>query len=148
MDWEPAVLEAAQPWEPRFVPQGTVPVTVRCLLSRKQKALRLIPANGQQPQSHRELSPGVPPDATYGVIKAAVTTQSADGGGQDRVGGSTTSQVSIIPFKRSRELTIYFFRKDLPVARQLAPRQLELRGAGDSHPRHLLLGRRCAVIPR
>ena len=97
VDWEQAVLGAAQPWEPRSVPRGTVPVTARCLLSRKQKALRLIPANGQQPQGHRELSPGVPPDATYGVTKAAVTTQSADGGGQDRVGGSTTSQVSIIP---------------------------------------------------
>ena len=123
--------EVAQPWEPRFVPRETVPGTVRCLLSRKRKALRLIPANGQQPQSHRELSPGVPPDATCGVIKAAVTTQSADGGGQDRVGGSTTSQVHHVDDLFSRwEVPIgscqYLFRKDLPTPRKLASWQLEL----------------------
>ena len=97
MDWEPAVLEAAQPWEPRFVPRGTVPETATSLLSLlSRKPTRLNPNAGQQQQNPRGLLHGVPQDATFGKIKAAATIQSAERreGNKKRVGGSTTSQVS------------------------------------------------------
>ena len=97
MDWEPAVLEAAQPWEPRFVPRGTVPETATSLLSLlSRKPTRLNPNAGQQQQNPRGLLHGVPQDAMFGKIKAAATIQSAERreGNKKRVGGSTTSQVS------------------------------------------------------
>ena len=69
--------EAAQLWEPRSVPRGTVPATVRCLLSRKP--LR-IEHNVDYQQQHvpRVLLHGVQPDAMSGGAKAAVTIQSAE----------------------------------------------------------------------
>ena len=39
------------------------------------------------------------------------------------------------------------FRKDLSLPWQFAPWFLDLWNAGDSHPWHFLLGRRCSVIP-
>ena len=41
-----------------------------------------------------------------------------------------------------------FFRENLPTPWQLAPWYLEMWDAGDSNPRHLLLGRRRTVLPR
>ena len=48
----------------------------------------------------------------------------------------------------NRTTLSWFFREDLPTPRQPAPWQLDLRDAGDSNPRDLLLGRRCPVLPR
>ena len=77
--------EAAQPWEPRFVPRETVPATVRCLSSRKPT--RLVHEGGQQQHCPRVLLRGAHPDAMSGGIRAAATTQLADEEGQERVGG-------------------------------------------------------------
>ena len=99
MAWEPAVLEAAQLWELRFVLRGTVPETVRCLLTCSRKPTIL-----QQPVDHihmrhsfRVNSNGALTDATFGSIKAAVTIRSAEeevAVTKERVDGLTTSQVS------------------------------------------------------
>ena len=77
--------EAAQPWEPRFVPRETVPATVRCLSSRKPT--RLDHEVGRQQHCLRVLSRGAHPDAMSGGIRAAATTQPADEGGEEPVGG-------------------------------------------------------------
>ena len=77
--------EAAQPWEPRFVPQETVPATVRYLLSRRPT--RLKHNVGQQQHCLPVLLRGAHADATSGGIKAAATTQPADDEGQEHVGG-------------------------------------------------------------
>ena len=85
MDSEPAVQEAAQPWEPPFVPRETVPATVRCLSSRKPT--RLDHEVTQQQHCPRVLLRGAHTDAMSGGIRAAATTQPADKEGQERVGG-------------------------------------------------------------
>ena len=77
--------EVAQPWEPRFVPREIAPETVRCLLSRKP--MRLNHNVGQQQHVLPVLSSGAQPDAMSGGIRAAATTQNADGEGQEHVGG-------------------------------------------------------------
>ena len=84
-DLVPAVPENARPWEPCFVHPETVPVTVRCLLSRK--ATRLNLDAGQRQHFLQVLLHGAHADATSGGIKAAATTQPADDEGQERVGG-------------------------------------------------------------
>ena len=86
MDWEPAVQEAAQPWEPCFAPQETAPATVRCLLSRKPTRLKHEEV-GHLQHSLRVLSRGAQHDATSGGIKAVATTQPADKEGLGRVNG-------------------------------------------------------------
>ena len=78
--------EAAQPWEPHFVPRETVPETVRCLSSRKPTRLKQEEA-GQQQHCLPVLLRGAHADATSGGIKAAATTQPADNEGQEHVGG-------------------------------------------------------------
>ena len=77
--------EAAQPWEPRFVPPETAPATVRCLSNRKQK--RLVHEAGQQQHCPRVLLRGAREDAMSGEIRAAATTQLADDEGKEPVGG-------------------------------------------------------------
>ena len=76
--------EVAQPWEPRFVPQETVPETVRCLSRRKPLRGDHV---GQQQHFLPVLSNGAQPDAMSGGIKAAACTQPADGEGQEPVDG-------------------------------------------------------------
>ena len=96
MDWEPAVLEAAQLLVLLFAPRGTVQATARCLLSsRKPKRLK----DGVVHTRHnlRANSNGALPDATCGGIKAAVTIRCAEKEvpvTEELVGGLTTSQVS------------------------------------------------------
>ena len=95
MDWEPAVLESAQPLVPRFAPRGTAPETARCLL-RRRKQTKPKHVVGHMRHNPRVNSNGVLPAATFGSIKAAVTTLSAEAKvrvTEERVGGSTTSQV-------------------------------------------------------
>ena len=87
MGWEPAVQEAAQPWEPRFAPQETAPATVRCPLSRKPPLMTIKHEGLQQQRCPQVLSNGVRPVVMSGGIKAVVTIQSADRKGQERVGG-------------------------------------------------------------
>ena len=91
VDAEPAALEAAQPWEPRFVRRGTVLETVRCNLRKESLATKNV--EFQQQRSPQVPLHGAPPDATFGNIKAAATTQSAKREGQERVDGLITSQV-------------------------------------------------------
>ena len=86
MDWEPAVLEAAQLLVLLFAPRGTVQATARCLLS-SSKPKRLKHAVVHMRHNLRANSNGAQPDATCGGIKAVVTIQSADRKGQERVGG-------------------------------------------------------------
>ena len=78
--------EAAQPWEPRFVPRETVPETVRCLSSRKPTRLKHEEVGHWRHflQAH---SSGARTDAMSGGIKAAATTQPAEEEGQERVDG-------------------------------------------------------------
>ena len=90
---EPAVQEAAQPWEPRSVLRGTVLGTVKCRLSRKPLRIEHN-VDYQQQHGPRELLHGVQPDAMSGSIKAAVITQPADKEDQRRASGLTTSQVT------------------------------------------------------
>ena len=79
--------EAAQPWEPHFVPRETVPETVRCLLSRKPTRLKQDKVIQQQ-QSPRGLSKVARGQgALFGRIKAAAITQAAEKEGQEPVGG-------------------------------------------------------------
>ena len=74
--------EAAQPWEPHFVPQETVPETVRCLLSRKPTRLKQDKVIQQQ-QSPHGLSAGARVQgALSGGIKAAASIQLAEIKGQ------------------------------------------------------------------
>ena len=87
VDWEPAVQEAAQPWEPHFAPQETAPATVRCLLSRKPQMMTIKREGLQQQRCPQVLSNGVRPVVMSGGIKAVVTIQCADRKGQERVGG-------------------------------------------------------------
>ena len=75
--------EAAQPWEPHFVPRETVPETVRYPLSRKplsRKPTRLKQDKVmQQQQNPPVLSNGARVQgALSGRIKAAATTQPAE----------------------------------------------------------------------
>ena len=96
MDWEPAVLESAQPLVPRFAPRGTALETARCLL-RRRKPTKLKHVVNRRQHNLRVNSNGALPDATFGSIKAAVTIQSAEeevAVTKERVGGLTTSQVS------------------------------------------------------
>ena len=86
-DLEPAVQEAAQPWEPCFAPRETAPATVRCLLSRKPPMMTIKREGLQQQRCPQVLSNGVRPVVMSGGIKAVVTIQSADRKGQERVGG-------------------------------------------------------------
>ena len=96
--------EAAQPWEPHFVPRETVPETVRCLLSRKPTRLKQEEVGQlqhsplaiilkqeeviQQQQSLRVLLRGARVQgALSGGIKAAATTQPAEIEGQEPVRG-------------------------------------------------------------
>ena len=90
MAWEPAVLAAAQLLVQRFVPRGTAPETV--LLS-KRKPTRLKHFVGHMRHNLHGNSNGAQPDAMSGSTKDAVTIQSAENEGQERVGGLTTSQV-------------------------------------------------------
>ena len=76
--------EVARTWEPRFVPRETVPETVRCLLRRRPLRGDHV---GQQQHFLPVLSSGAQPDAMSGGIRAAATTQNADGEGQEHVGG-------------------------------------------------------------
>ena len=96
MDWAPAVLEPVQLSVPLFAPRGTALETARCLLSRR-KPTRLKHVVGHMQQNPRANSNGALPAATFGSIKAAVTIRSAEEEvtvTKERVGGSTTSQVS------------------------------------------------------
>ena len=86
MDLEPAVQEAAQPWEPCFVPREIVQETVRCLSSRKPTRLKHKEVDHLQ-RSRRVLSRGAQPDAMSGGIKAAATTQPVEEEGQGPVDG-------------------------------------------------------------
>ena len=93
MAWEPAVLAVAQLLVQRFAPRGTAPATVRCLLSRR-KPTRLKHFVGHIMRHNlRGNSNGAQLDAMSGSTKDAVTIRSAESRGQERVGGSTTSQV-------------------------------------------------------
>ena len=95
MAWEPAVLAAAQLWEPHSALQGTVPATVKFHLSRKPT--RLNPNASHLRQNLRVNSNGAQRVATYGSIKAAVIIRSAEKEvpvTEELVGGLTTSQVS------------------------------------------------------
>ena len=78
MDWEPAVLEAAQLLVLLFAPRGTVQATARCLLSRKPPLLTIKHEGLQQQCCPQVLSNGVRPIAMFGGIKAAVTIQSVE----------------------------------------------------------------------
>ena len=69
--------EAAQPWEPCFVPQETVQATVRYPLSRMPTLLE-HDEDRQQLQNLQVLTDGARPDAPSGGTKAVVTTQSAN----------------------------------------------------------------------
>ena len=100
MDSVPAAREPAQPWEPFFVPQGTVLAAVRCLLRRRRRPRR--PQAGDFPQaplSLRRPTDGVHPGAMFGKRKAAVTTQIAKRKDQKNAGGSTSLQVILSAFK-------------------------------------------------
>ena len=77
--------EAAQPWEPPFVPREIVPETARCLLSRKP--MRLNYNVGQQQHFLPVFSSGAHTDVMSGGIKAAASIQTADEEGQERVDG-------------------------------------------------------------
>ena len=98
MDWEPAVLEAAQLLVLLFAPQGTVQATARCLLStRSRKPKRLKHGAVHMRHNLRANSNGAQHVATYGSIKAAVTIRCAEKEVpviEELVGGLTTSQVS------------------------------------------------------
>ena len=87
MGLEPAVQEAAQLLVPRFVPRGTAPETARCLLRRRRKATKLKHVVGHMQHNPRANSNGALPAATFGSIKAAATTQSAEEEDQEHVGG-------------------------------------------------------------
>ena len=100
MDSVPAAREPAQPWEPFFVPRGTAPAAVRCLLRRRRRPRR--PQTGDLPQAPLSLqrpTDGVHPGAMFGKRKAAVTTQFANGKDQKNAGGSTSLQVILSAFK-------------------------------------------------
>ena len=86
MDLEPAVLERVRPWEPRFAPRETVLAPVRCLLKRKP-GMGLKLEVGPQQHCPRVLLHGAHADAMSGGIRAAATTQPADEGGEEPVGG-------------------------------------------------------------
>ena len=58
-----------------------------------------------------------------------------------------TSQLLSLLFNNF-ELKQKLFRKNLSTPRQLAPWQLDLRDAGDSNPRNLLLGQRRTIVSR
>ena len=92
MGWEPAVQEAAQLLVPRFAPRETALETARCLL-RRRKPTRLKHIVGHMRHNLHGNSNGAQPDAMSGSTKDAVTIQSAENEGQERVGGLTTSQV-------------------------------------------------------
>ena len=92
MAWEPAVLAVAQLLVQRFAPRGTAPATVRCLLSRREPT-RLKHFVGHMRHDPHGNSNGAQPDVMSGSTKDAVTIQSAENEGQERVGGLTTSQV-------------------------------------------------------
>ena len=99
MDSVPAVREPAQLWEPFFVPRGTVPAVVRCLLRRRRSRR---PQAGDFPQAPLNLqrpTDGVHPGAMFGKRKAAVTTQIAKRKDQKNAGGSTSLQVILTAFK-------------------------------------------------
>ena len=100
MDWEPAVLEAAQLLVLLFAPRGTVQATARCLLStRSRKPKRLKHGVVHTRHNLRANSNGAQPDATCGGIKAVVTIRCAEREAtvtRERAGGSTTSQVSLV----------------------------------------------------
>ena len=78
--------EAAQPWEPRFVPRETVPVNARYPLSRKPTRLE-NEEDGQKQHGPQLLSDGARLAATSGGTKAVVTTQSANRREKVVVGG-------------------------------------------------------------
>ena len=78
--------EAAQPWEPRFVPRETVLATVRYPLSRKPTRLE-NKEDHQKQQGPHGLSDGARLAATSGGTKAVVTTQSANRREKVLVGG-------------------------------------------------------------
>ena len=69
----PAVLEAVLLWVRHSVLRGTALETVRCPLSKKPENVV-----GQQQHSPQVLMHGAQPNAMSGVIKAAVTIQSAE----------------------------------------------------------------------
>ena len=92
MAWEPAVLAVAQLLVQRFAPRGTAPETVRCLLSRREPTILKHIVVHMRHNLHGN-SNGAQLDAMSGSTKAAVTIQSAENEGQERVGGLTTSQV-------------------------------------------------------
>ena len=83
MDGEPVVPANVQPLEHRFVPQGTVLVSVRYPLKRKtmttlQRNVWHRQHDDHMRQNLRVLSSGAQPDVMSGGIKAAVTIQSAE----------------------------------------------------------------------
>ena len=96
----PVVREPAQLWEPFFVPQGTVPAAVRCLLRRRRRPRR--PQTGDLPQAPLNLqrpTDGVHPGAMFGKRKAAATTHIARRKDQKSASGSTSLQVMLSAFK-------------------------------------------------
>ena len=111
MDWAPAVLEAALPLGPLFVPPGTVLETVNYLLSRKPIILKQKMNYHLQECPYPQVpSSGALPNAMSGRIKNAVTIHYAENEvalTKKRVGGLITSQVIDNCFNRC-ELTIHF----------------------------------------
>ena len=115
MAWEPAVLAAAQLWEPHSALQETVPATVKFHLSRKPT--RLNPNAGHLRQNLRVNSNGAQRVATYGSIKAAVIIRSAEKEvpvTEEHVDGLTTSQVHHDDLLSSCELTKKISGKTCP----------------------------------